>query len=84
MADKEEKHDAMNDVYLFLGFMAMLVALWYFAGGPGKADLKGLFLSPPAPLGTGESYGPTFGSTTPPQEEEPAPSGDSGGFYLQQ
>ena len=74
MADKEEKGDPMNELYLFLGFMAVLVALWYFAGGPGKADLKGLFLSPPAPLGTGEAYGPTFGddaSSTPKVEAPP-------------
>lgn len=87
MADDAPKHDAMNDVYMFLGFMAILVALWYFAGGPGKADLKGLFLAPPAPLGNGEAYGPTLGSTT---EETAATSAAStsasgnSGFYLQQ
>ncbi len=84
MADDKEKHDVMNDVYMFLGFMAILVAVWYFAGGPGKADLKGLFLAPPAPLGNGEAYGPTLGSTTPADTTNAAPAPESSGFYLQQ
>jgi hypothetical protein len=56
-----------------------LVLLWYFAGGPGKADLRGLFLAPPTPLGTGEAYGPTFGDETPTtsqQLEQPPYIGD--------
>jgi len=83
MADDDKKSgDPMNELYLFLGFMAILVALWYFAGGPGKADLKGLFLSPPAPLGTGEAYGPMFGndaSSTP--KVEPPPTLDQNNQY---
>ncbi len=75
MADDDKKSgNPMNELFLFLGFMAVLVALWYAAGGAGKADLKGLFLSPPAPLGTGEAYGPTFGndaSSTPKVEAPP-------------
>jgi len=54
-------------IFVFGGF-AVLVALWLFLGGPKHADLKGLFLAPPPPLGTGKSYGPTikpqYNSTT--------------------
>lgn len=46
-------------IFVFGGF-AVLAALWYLTGGPQKADLKGLFLSPPAPLGNGSAYGPQF------------------------
>ena len=35
MADKEEKGDPMNELYLFLGFMAVLVALCPMQGGCG-------------------------------------------------
>lgn len=79
MADEKKEGSVTKDALLFLAFFAILVVLWYFAGGPGKADLKGLFLAPPAPLGSGEAYGPTLGSTTPKEEEQP-PADD--GFYL--
>lgn len=70
----------MGDALWFLGLLVVLVVLWYFAGGPGKADLRGIFLAPPAPLGTGEAYGPDFGTTT---LEAPAPiEADSAeGYY---
>ena len=65
MADKPEGGgDIMQDVFFLLGGLAILVALWFMAGGPGKADLRGLFLAPPAPLGTGDAYGPQIGSST--------------------
>ena len=75
MADEPKKGSAMDDVWWFLGAMAILIVLWYFAGGPGKTDLRGIFLSPPAPLGTGEAYGPQFGedSTTTPTPTFEAP-----------
>lgn len=63
MAD-EPKADVMGDALWFLGILAVLIVLWYFAGGPGKTDLRGLFLAPPAPLGSGDAYGPQFGTTT--------------------
>lgn len=47
-----------DDALWFFAILAVLVVLWYFAGGPGKADLRGLFLSPPSPLGSGDAYGP--------------------------
>ena len=72
MADEEKKGSTpTEDAFFFFGALAILIALWYFAGGPGKADLRGLFLAPPAPLGTGEAYGPQFGATTTPKVEAP-------------
>ena len=76
MADKEEGRNVMNDVWFVLGGLAILVILWFFAGGPGKADLRGLFLAPPAPLDSGEAYGPQVGTPTdqqPPDNDPYAP-----------
>ncbi len=72
----------MADVWWLLGGLAVLVALWFYTGGPGKADLRGLFVAPPQPLGSGESYGPTFGSSTdstgsPQAEHVAAPAQDT-------
>jgi len=44
-------------VFVFGGF-AVLVILWFVLGGPKHADLRGIFLAPPAPLGNGSAYGP--------------------------
>jgi hypothetical protein len=73
--DKKPPASVGDDALWFFGVLAVLVALWYFAGGPGKTDLKGLFLSAPAPLGSGEAYGPQFDATpttTPSVEPPPA------------
>jgi hypothetical protein len=68
MADEEKKPSSSvtEDALFVFGGLAVLVVVWYLLGGPGRADLKGLFLAPPAPLGSGEAYGPQFGepSTT--------------------
>lgn len=61
---EEEKEDPMNLLWWVVGAFVILVALWFFAGGPGKADLRGLFLAPPPPLGPGGSYGPQIGTTS--------------------
>ena len=71
MADEPTKGNPEEDALWFFGILAILVVLWYFAGGPGKADLRGLFLAPPQPLGSGEAYGPQLGATTTPKVEEP-------------
>lgn len=65
MADeKPPSGSPMQDIFLFLGFLAVLVTAWYATGGPSRADLRGIFLAPPAPLGSGDAYGPNVGSTT--------------------
>lgn len=83
MADEPKGPTATEDAFWFFGVLAILVVLWYFAGGPGKADLRGLFLAPPQPLGSGEAYGPQFGgtgeeeATTSPQTLEAPPQLES-------
>lgn len=81
MADeKSPGPTATEDALWFFGVFAVLVVLWYLAGGPGKADLRGIFLAPPTPLGSGDAYGPTPGeesaettATTTATLEAPAP-----------
>ena len=51
-------------VFVFGGFI-LLVIVWYLSGGAERADLRGIFLQPPTPLGGGDAYGPEFGSSTP-------------------
>ncbi len=65
MADEEKKGSTpTEDAFFFFGALFVLIVLWYFAGGAGMTDLRGLFLSAPAPLGTGEAYGPQFGDNS--------------------
>lgn len=99
MADekKDDNGSAMGEVWLLLGFFAALVALWFYVGGPGRTDLRGLFLSPPQPLGSGSAYGPQLGSdgsTTSGGQQQPQTyqqqievqpgTQDNSGYYLQQ
>lgn len=59
MADKPEEGVTGFQAFLILvAIMAGLGALWWYSGGPSRADLRGIFLQPPPPVGTGESYGP--------------------------
>jgi hypothetical protein len=44
--------------------LVLLLVLWYANGGPQKADLRGVFLQPPTPLGNGAAYGPDVASST--------------------
>lgn len=76
MADEPKGPSVTEEALMFFGAMLILAALWYYAGGPGKTDLRGIFLSPPQPLGTGDAYGPQFGNdatTTTPKVDAPAP-----------
>jgi hypothetical protein len=70
--DKPPAHDPMNDAkFLLVGFVLLLV-LWWANGGPNRADLRGIFLQPPPPVGSGNAYGPDFGghgTTTVPQAQ---------------
>lgn len=65
MADKEEGHDPMQEVWFIVGLLVVLLVLWYAQGGPKRADLRGIFLAPPPPLGSGQSYGPQLGDQYP-------------------
>jgi hypothetical protein len=64
MADEENKGGGpLSDLmFIVLGLVALAV-LWFASGGPQKADLRGIFLQPPAPLGGGNAYGPQLGGT---------------------
>jgi hypothetical protein len=62
---EEKKHDPMQDVYFVGGILLILIAVWFFSGGPERADLRGIFLAPPEPLGTGDAYGPEIGEPAP-------------------
>ena len=65
MAEEAPKHDPLKDLYFFLTIVVIIVILWFAAGGPGKADMQGIFLAPPQPLGGGAAYGPGGPTTTP-------------------
>jgi hypothetical protein len=53
----------------FIGTLIFAIALvWYFNNGASRSSLNGIFIHPPAPVGSGESYGPTLGNTPTLQE----------------
>ena len=60
MADEEKKEEGhpMQIVLFVVAILGALIVLWYYNGGPSRADLRGIFLAPPAPIGTGDAYGP--------------------------
>lgn len=54
----------MTTVWILAALLGGLIVLWYVNGGPDRADLRGIFLAPPAPVGTGEAYGPQINAPT--------------------
>ena len=64
MPPKKDESSPYEMVWFVGGILAVLIALWWVQGGPERADLRGIFLAPPPPLGTGEAYGPQIGTTT--------------------
>lgn len=62
MSDDKKKAEGGSDfeiLWFVFGGLAILIGLWWWTGGPERADLRGIFLSPPQEAGgTGESYGP--------------------------
>ena len=64
--DKKKAETTPGQAALSLfGIIVLLVILWFANGGPSKADLRGLFLAPPAPVGPGNAYGPQIGRPNP-------------------
>lgn len=53
----DKKSPASNPIWWFLGVMTFLWFIWFFTGGPERAQNAKPFLKPPAPLDTGEQYG---------------------------
>ena len=56
MADEPESGGPYEIILFVGGILLVLVLLWYYNGGPDKADLRGLFLAPPMPVGIGDPY----------------------------
>lgn len=54
----------MEMVWLLGAIIGGLILLWWVNGGPERADLRGIFLNPLPPVGSGDAYGPQFGTTT--------------------
>jgi hypothetical protein len=65
MADEKPKGPSpVEDLVFILSIIGVLTVLWFAMGARKAADVRGLFLHPPAPVGTGGSYGPTLGTTS--------------------
>ena len=64
MADEPSGPSPVEDLLFIVGVLVVLVAIWFATGGPKRADLRGIFLHPPAPLDTGDAYGPTVGNSS--------------------
>ena len=64
MADEPSGPGPLGDLFFIVGVIVVLIVLWFATGGPKRADLKGIFLHPPAPIDQGGAYGPQLGSTT--------------------
>lgn len=85
MADDKKEgggHDPMSDAkFLLVGF-ALLLILWWANGGASRADLRGIFLNPPPPVGSGNAYGPQIYNTA--TSSVPAAQGVGYGYQGQQ
>jgi hypothetical protein len=64
MADAPKGPGPVGDLFFIIGLLLVLVALWFATGAYKTADLAGIFLHPPQPVGQGGAYGPTIGTTT--------------------
>ena len=54
--------DAKSDLLWVAGVFLLLGLVWLVGGGPARQEAtQGPFLEPPAPLGSGEVYGPAIG-----------------------
>lgn len=58
MADKPEPSGGLSHLTWFFIIMTGLWFLWFLTGGPERAERERAFLKPPAPIDTGETYGP--------------------------
>jgi hypothetical protein len=65
MADKPEAGDPMKMLWLVVATVGVLAFLWFASGAYKNADIGGLFVAPPPPVGPGGSYGPQIGSPNP-------------------
>lgn len=68
--DKGGGESPFEILWWFGGLLGALIFLWWWQGGAERADLRGIFLAPPPPIGSGDAYGPQFGTPTTTNEEE--------------
>lgn len=59
MADDEGGGGGNRDILFLLFVFGVLLFAWFTTGAYKNADLRGIFLAPPAPIGSGEAYGPS-------------------------
>lgn len=66
MADDHggEGSGPVGDLIFILSIIGVLIVLWFATGARKAADLKGIFIHPPAPVGEGGAYGPTIGTSS--------------------
>jgi hypothetical protein len=60
MADEPAGPGPLADLFFILAVIVVLALVW-IAQGAKYADLRGAFIHPPEPVGTGGAYGPQFG-----------------------
>jgi hypothetical protein len=48
----------LGELKFFILFLIVLWIIWFFTGGPSRADDQKPFIEPPVDLGAGEIYGP--------------------------
>lgn len=54
----------MGDVIFIVSVIGILTVLWFATGARKAADVRGIFIHPPPPVGAGGSYGPQLGTTS--------------------
>lgn len=64
MADETPNGSPYEVIIFLVGLITVLTILWFANGGPQRADLRGIFLHPPTPLGSGGAYGPQISTST--------------------
>ncbi len=57
MAEGEGGGGGMSDAVFIVLIIIFLMVSWFLSGAAKNADVKGIFLSPPPPLGVGETIG---------------------------
>lgn len=57
MAEEGGGGGGMSDAVFLVLIIIFLMVTWFLSGAAKNADIKGIFLSPPPPLGVGETIG---------------------------